>query len=332
MSGETALPNKAEMQELTLAGGVLSMRVPEHWEGGRVGFDEAHFRIGRIGLSAILECYDVPDEIENNGLGKFMLEPDMPIPELPGDTRFESLTIRYTRAYHDQPLLERVWKRAHVISPERLRIGVWILSMPDEDPENLDIEELSEQIDSVVRAAEFAPRLLPADLVAASSSLKRTAFWDWILMRVPAHWTREKQNPDGTGMYCVHEEGAETGTLWVDYDSFEAKGDAPVPELLGEWARAVAEDLKGRPGHRSVKYEERNGEHLVTCVFPSVEDGETLRHIAWHRFVYFGPILTVAHFTLVFLERVADQPDFIDRLALFDREVRSALLIPPEQQ
>ena len=314
---------------VSLAGGVLKMSVPDYWHGGTDGFEEAHFLLEsteRIGISAIVEIYDVSEENTNRDLDQFILEPGMPLPELSEETDIATWTLRFTRAHHDRPLHERVWRRAQLITPERLRVASWTLSMADTDMEEAMVERLSEEIDKVVLSAEFAEILLPADRVAPSHELKRAPFWDRILMRVPAAWTRERQNPDGTGMYCVHEEGEETGTLWVDYHTVEIPDSSKARGILREWAEETESGLSDQPNTSSARLEESDDGFLVICQFASVQDGEALRHYAWHRFVSDHASVTVVHFTLVFVESLADEPEFVERLALFDREVRNALI------
>lgn len=324
---------------VSLAGGVLKMAFPGYWRGGMDGFDEAHFQLDsteRIEISVILEIIDVGEEATNRDLDKFILEPDMPLPELSEETEIAEWILRFTRAHHDRPAHERVWRKAHLISPDRLRVASWTLSMADADLEEPLVKRLSEEIGTVVLDAEFSETLLPADRVAPSRELKRVPFWNRVLMRVPAAWTRERENSDGTGMYCVHEEGEETGTLWVDYDTFaystssnekEAISDpSRMKNKLRKWAEGVESKCREKPEARDIWLEESDGEFLVTCRYAGVEDGEALRHYAWHRFVSDDTSVTIVHFTLVFVESLADEPEFVERLALFDREVRNALI------
>lgn len=308
------------------------MKVPASWRGGVAGFDEAHYQCGsgeRLGLSVLVECFDLPEEIRNNRIDQFLFERDMPRPEITSETDVTAWTVRYTRAYDDRPLYEYVWRRAHIASPDHLRVVTWVLSVPATSREDENAERIGDVVDAIVETAEFADAVLPADRIAPSRTLKRTGLWDVVLMRIPARWSRERQHPDGTGMYCLHEEGAESGTLWVDYDVFRAPDPGMVPTVIREWAQASASKSEEKDDAEAPLYEEHDGGYLVRRLFGSVERGEELRHYAWHRFVAQGREMMVVHFTLVFLDRLADEPEFCDQLAMFDREIRNAILLFP---
>lgn len=317
---------------VSLAGGVLAMKVPASWRGGVAGFDEAHYQCGsgeRLGLSVLVECFDLPEDIRNNRVDQYLFERDMPRPEITSETDVTAWTVRYTRAYNDRPLHERVWRRAHIASPDHLRVATWVLSVPATSHEDENAERVGDVVDAIVETAEFADAVLPADRIAPSRTLKRTGLWDVVLMRIPARWSRERQNPDGTGMYCLHEKGAESGTLWVDYDVFRVPDPEMVPVAVREWAQASAREGEEKADVEVSPCEECEGGYLVRRFFRSVEDGEELRHYAWHRFVAQGREMMVVHFTFVFLDCLADEPEFHDRLAMFDKEVRNAILLFP---
>lgn len=321
-----------EFADVSLAGGVLSMAFPASWRGGVTEFDEAHYKCAideRLGLSVVVECFEVPEDIRNNRIDSFLFEKGMPRPEITAETDITAWTVRYTRAFHDRPLHERVWRRAHVASADHLRVATWTLSVPITDREDETADRISDFLDEIVEMARFAESVLPADRIAPSRMLKRTALWDVVLMRIPVEWTRERQHPDGTGMYCIHEEGAESGTLWVDYDVFRVPDPGMVPTAVREWAQASASESEDTGEMQAPLCEEHEDGYLVRRFFRSEEDGEGLRHYSWHRFVAREREMMAVHFTLVFLDRLADVPEFIDRLALFDREIRNAILLFP---
>ena len=87
---------------ISLAGGVLKMDVPDYWRGGMDGFDEAHFQFEsteRIGISVNLQTIDVGEETTNRDLDQYILEPEMPLPELSEETEIaEWILTLYARA------------------------------------------------------------------------------------------------------------------------------------------------------------------------------------------------------------------------------------------
>jgi hypothetical protein len=224
-----------------------------------------------------------------------------------------------------------MWRRIGLLRPYYVRTIEIHLYIPVTEAKGARAEEARSVLEGLVSQITFADHETMADRVGPSATLKRVWLWDTICLRVPADWPKaERENDDGTGMYVYDDKEADRWTLWVDYDLYRhADGDPALDaaHVAAELADGMKEDQPDalEIGHDPMP--DRPGEALAKVVYGSVEKGETLRHVSWHKVTVRGAAMIMAHFTLVVPEAIVADPDIVALAALLERECRNAVLV-----
>lgn len=176
---------------------------------------------------------------------------------------------------------------------------------PGNAARNKDAGEASEELGEILDDYGFD------DLV------ERT-FYDFVTMSVPRRWVWQQGR--NSGNWGLWEEGIESGTFWIDYDTFSFMGDdvdtAQIAKNTVE--RIVAESREEENSIGEPYVQQVAGGIAVFKAFSSCEKGHDLRHYSCYLFLHHGRNALMIHFALVLLAELADRPDFVwlrDRLA-----------------
>jgi hypothetical protein len=342
-----------KLQILTLGDGAVTMYLPHDWTIFKQHLFGAQLNIPWVdGAHMFIEFagYEDPGSIRTNDL-ESRLAGELPQQEYGPEDRdengvidFEKLTRRAAGTalpdnMPDDTALELresfwMWRRIGLLRPNYVRTIEVHLYIPAAEAKGARAEEARSVLDGLVSQITFADHETAADRVGPSITLKRIWLWDTICLRVPADWPKaERENDDGTGMCVYDDKEADRWTLWVDYDLYRHADGEPALDA----ARVAAELADGMRGDRPDAFEigydpmpDRPGEALAKVVYGSVEKGETLRHVSWHKVTVRGAALIMAHFTLVVPEAIVADPDIMALTALLERECRNAVLVDHE--
>lgn len=196
--------------------------------------------------------------------------------------------------------------------------------------------EIARGVGEWLNLGGFAPDPTALDRVAHSAALERVNFQDNLLMRVPRAWTVDVDSEkDGRKLFAV-DEPEDRETIWANSRYVPLPAGADAAEFMAEsvaasWNGPLAADRREWLLRRREELPE--GDALLVTANEDVEKGERLRRISWTRyglresggFAY----LVWAPVHLVTAREFVDEPAQIETEALVDREVRSALLLPP---
>jgi hypothetical protein len=214
----------------------------------------------------------------------------------------------------DSGVRVKVWKRTHLLG-DQLRIATFALQINPQRAHTATAAAITARVIETIRMARFAPVITSSDRVAPTPELKQTGVSTVLRFRVPAQWTRGKLEE-----WTIFESGdRKLGVFEARYDLYPFSL-APSPKRR---ARVL---------------------FLLNCDHPGLKDA-----VDWLGFraiddSFTPPELTVT-FRRVFLQgedildvwfcyrvdaRHAEDRAVQDLMALFDREVRQAVITFPD--
>ncbi len=146
--------------------------------------------------------------------------------------------------------------------------------------------------------------------------LKTIRPYGFVTVRVPARWACG--HDDRNGMWGCWEDGVESGTLWVDFDTVPLDPNLKPKDALVQAAWKTGQfDLlskdKGGPNER-----------IMRIVHDGEEDGEMLRFHKWHLFRFYPGTFLMIHFSLVILLQQVEEPAFVALGEIMEREIVAA--------
>ena len=159
---------------------------------------------------------------------------------------------------------------------------------------------------------------------------REETFWDVITLPVPERWGRFRQ-PEGH--WGCWEEGAETGTLWVDYDLFGPFQDGPEDwdplRKEGIFDRLVGPNIGGDGTfHHWGSVDLPSGGTAVNQVITRPGSGDDagmdLRFSHWHLFRPRFPYLVSVHLTMVMPTFVKEDPEIARFMEAMDAAIPAA--------
>jgi hypothetical protein len=334
--------------EFILADGTVSLILPKHWELLRENYESARFAIPELpGATLMIEInvFDDPTSIAANDLLGYINDPGFPpladdaldhVRDANGEPDFEKLTLRLdgtTRGADDSGDRRNVevWQKLGLHRPNFIRVLSVQLRIPESTAGSVAAREAEDVVDHLLKFVRFADHETPADRVAASVDFRRDTLWDTIAFRVPGDWPEaEWDNEDGAGMYVYDDKQADRWTLWIDFDAYRRKRDETLFDV-GQFAAGLAGGMKrSRRDLIEATHDpmpDRANEAVAKVVYNSVENGEKLRHISWHKVMVRGATVIVGHFTLVVREAIHDDPDIVALTTLLERECGNAVLV-----
>ena len=330
--------------------GAASVLLPEHWRIETQDLTEVTVAVAEISgatFSAKLTCYEDPEAIRANDLAHYLNHPAArpfsaasldKVRDERGEPDYEALTVHFGCTEYDSQATTvtgdlDIWRRLRLLRSGRIRVVEFNFHTPPEGVDKDFRRDMMETLRAVIDETSFASEPTKFDLVAPTAGLKLSPLWDCIYVRVPEAWERERENPDGTGMYVFDDKENDRWTLWIDYDSYSrTDGENETPPDVDEFARSLLRGARDRDRTISadiVPLPDRPGEAMVKTVYSSVEDDIPLSHTSWHKVAATGTGITLGHFTWVVPERHLEDDDIRALTGLVEREVCNALLIAP---
>jgi len=152
-------------------------------------------------------------------------------------------------------------------------------------------------------------------------------------IRIPARWSCKPLN-DGTDRWVCDEDKDEdwTGSLWLAMkNAFPPEGTGAEPR---DWQQDLAKKIVATDHAAARAVEHARVEETAEELFwahedTTIEDGDLLRFY-WHRRAVYtdrGPILLQTN--LVIEDQNKADPEFLELVALVEREIRGAAIAPP---
>lgn len=204
--------------------------------------------------------------------------------------------------------------------------------------------ELVEHRMSIARAiaewlnlGRFSPEPTPLDRIAPNPALKRVSLQDRMLMRVPADWTVAiTGETEGRKEYAIGDP--------PDHHTFWAVTDAqPMPsdEFARLYVRIMAQKIMEKaeketpcPWTENRVWELPDGDILIrqSRQWVSEDGSEDARNVAWYRYAVRDAHFVWAELFLVTPNRFLADDDADRIVELFDREIRSAIMLGPAEQ
>jgi hypothetical protein len=144
-----------------------------------------------------------------------------------------------------------------------------------------------------------------------------------ISVRAPARWQRNEESED---LLSFHEEGADTGTLWINLQHLDTGEDDRDPSTL---VRENLEGLRSGLDENSPEIEElAPAKCLWRRVFDSTDSEGTIRNFWYTVGLAKAGQFALVNFKLVLPEGVIDDPEFRALVELMDHEIRTANFYP----
>lgn len=286
----------------------------------RWGFNQDEFRTIRVlldeSMPALLrieiETYDTPDWIEADRLDYCLQLPEGKYQA--ADTARDGIEDRVFSYFVETESgnLMLLWKRGMVLG-DYFRIATFGLQIPREAWDTAEGTLIKQTVMDIVATVTFAPDVMPTDRIAPSARLKQTSVSTVLRFRVPGEWTRGKLED------------------WTVFDSGDPR--LGVFEAKYNW---LPFSLRPDVGDRRTR--------LLSMLYadhPGLEgaaDWVVFRSID-HDFK--PPELTIVYRRIFFRgdwdfldvwfcyrvdARRAEDPEVRDLIALFDREVRQAVI------
>ena len=196
---------------------------------------------------------------------------------------------------------------------------------------------MAEAVGEWLSFAHFAEEETALDRVAHTAELERVGFDDALLIRLPRRWPVERDragDAPGRGPVYAVENPSDRETLWVQTEREALPAGTEAERYRDESAEAIAHEAAGE-GDEPVRQVRRetleSGDALVIREDeqPGKNGGARLRRLSWYRFGLRDDWLVVATLNLCTLMKYLDEPEQIETEALIDREIRSALMLPP---
>jgi hypothetical protein len=340
--------NAYKVQELILGDGAAILLLPEDWTVTRRAFFHARLAVPWIDGASLfveLKTYEDADTIAANDLERFVTGPHLPalteedlVYDADGRPDYERVTRRaggYAlpdgEGAPDRREAFRLWRRINVLKPAHIRTIEAHLYIPEEEAESERADEARHVLNEMLRATHFAEYETAADRVASTPALSRIWLWDTICLRVPADWPEmERENPDGSGMYVMDDKETDRWTLWIDYHSYALTDGKPNDTDPVDWARRLTDDFPERQNIYGVWLDpmpDRRDEAAAKAEFGSVEKGEKLRHVAWHKVTRTPRAMILSHFTWVVPEKNWNDPDIVALTQLVEAEALNAVIV-----
>ena len=157
-----------------------------------------------------------------------------------------------------------------------------------------------------------------------------------VVLRIPRRWDvwPDDEREGYWGCYEKDDAGNEpdTGTLWIQVDHFDFKGEGKPPVEMTDIKR-LAEDMAsdgnpvGSPSIESAITPVDQGYRWYR-VHDTEEDGEALRFWFSHFFLNKGSHTAIIAFNLVLTHAQMDDPDFVELRDVMAREIGAAFLDP----
>lgn len=284
------------------------------------GFNQDEFRVIKIlldrSMPALLrvevETYDISDSIEAERLDFYMQLPEGKYQA--ADTARDGIDERIFSYFVETESgnLMLLWKRAMVLG-DYFRIATFSLQIPLEIWDTAEGTLIKQTVMDMVATMRFAPEVMPTDRIAPSSLLKQTSVSTVLRFRVPGEWKRGKLEE------------------WTVFDSGDPR--LGVFEAKYNW---LPFSLRPDVGDRrtrllSLLYADHPGLEGAAdwVVFRSVDrDFKPPELTVVYRRIFFRgdwDILDVWFCYRVDARR-AEEPEVRDLIALFDREVRLAIV------
>lgn len=335
--------------EFALADGTVSLILPKHWSLEREDFPVAHFSIADLDgatLTVKIEIFDDPAAIAANDLLGYVTHPAFPpladdaldhVRDAKGVPDFEKLTVRargVTPSHGDGGVAReasRIWRKLGLRRPNLIRVLEVVLSVREEDAGSEAAQDIEGIVDHLLKFTKFADHETAADRIAPSVELRRASLWDTIAFRVPVDWPEaERENEDGTGMYVFDDKEADRWTLWIDFNIYRNSADDPpwsAAQIAADLTDATKKEQSNLIEATHDPMHGRPNEAVAKVVYGSIEDGEQLRHVSWHKIVVRNHTIIMGHFTLVVPEEINNDPDIVALTALLERECGNAVLV-----
>jgi hypothetical protein len=203
-----------------------------------------------------------------------------------------------------------VWKRTMMLG-DQLRIATFALQIRPGEEKTATAAAITAQLIDTVKTAVFASQIMPTDRIAPTEALKQTSVSTVLRFRVPDAWDRGKHKE-----WTVFDSGdPKLGVFEARYDCFPFSLK-PNAEMR---ARVIFLLNRDHPGLEDV------GDWLV---FREVDDSFNPPEltITFRRIFLRGDDVLDVWFCYRVDARRAEAPEVLDLIALFDREVRQAVI------
>jgi len=202
--------------------------------------------------------------------------------------------------------------------------------------------ELIEHRESIARAigewmglGRFAPEPTPLDRIAHTATLERRSFQGNVLMRVPRAWKIQTDSENEGRELFVGGDPDERETFWLISEALQM----PSEEFAKVFGSASASGVwdcieKETEKHWLAKARETLPDGDLLFATSAMEEGDSgpFRRLEWYRYAIRDEFFVWTEISLVTLARHLDDPAQKETAALFEREVRNAILSrpPPE--
>lgn len=285
----------------------------------RWGYNQDEFRVIKVLLDESLpalmqvevESHDIPEWIEAERLDYYLGLPEGKFQAY--DTMRDGIEDRIFNYFveTERGNLALLWKRGMVLG-DYFRVATFALQVPTDKWDTPEVTLIKQVLLDRITTAVFAPDVMPTDRIAPTPMLKQTSVSTVLRFRVPGEWRRGRLED------------------WTTYDSgdhrlgvFEAKfnwfpiSDRPDAAIRERLLTLLDSDHPGL------------AQATDWLVFRDVDDtfNPPEQTVTFRRLFFQGAwdILDVWFCYRVDARR-AEEPEVQDLIALFDREVRQAVV------
>jgi hypothetical protein len=292
---------------------LLTFETSSRWQ-----YNKEHFREMVILLDESLpammhveiESYEIAEPMNAARLVDFLKLPDEQYSVAP--RRKEELQGRlfHFKGETDSGVRVLVWKRTMMLG-DQLRIATFALQIRPGKEKTATAAAITAKVIDTVKSAVFAAQIMPTDRIAPTDTLKQTSVSTVLRFRVPDEWTRGKLED-----WTVFDSGdPRLGVFEARYDCFPFSLK-PNAEMR---ARVIFLLNRDHPGL------ENAGDWLVFREVDGSFNPPELT-VTFRRFFLRGDDLLDVWFCYRVDARRAEEPEVRDLIALFDREVRQAVI------